>query len=56
MKKETLLEIVLRTKLVLPRIKEAKEDIMLMLQRTMNHPRRDLDMKVNILKARMNMF
>ena len=28
---------------------EAKEDIMLMLQRMMNHPERDLDMKVKIL-------
>ena len=35
---------------------EAKEDIMLMLQRMMNHPERDTDMKVNILQARMNMF
>ena len=35
---------------------EAKEDIMLMLQRMMNHPERDPDMKVNILQAKMNMF
>ena len=35
---------------------EAKEDIMLMLQRMMNHPERDPDMKVKILQARMNMF
>ena len=35
---------------------EAKEDIMLMLQRMMNHPERDLDMKVNILQVKMNMF
>ena len=35
---------------------EAKEDIMLLLQRMMNHPERDLDMKVKILQARMNMF
>ena len=35
---------------------EAKEDIMLMLQRMMNHPERDLDMKVKILQAKMNMF
>ena len=34
---------------------EAKEDIMLMLQRMMNHPKRDPDMKVKILQARMNM-
>ena len=56
MKKDTLLEIVLRKKVVLIRIREAKEDIMLMLQRMMNHPRRDQDMKVNILQAKMNMF
>ena len=35
---------------------KAKEDIMLMLQRMANHPKRDLDMKVKILQARMNMF
>jgi len=35
---------------------EAKEDIMLMLQRMMNHPERDPDMKEKILQARMNMF
>ena len=33
---------------------EAKEDIM--LQRMMNHPERDPDMKEKILQARMNMF
>ena len=35
---------------------EAKEYIMLMLQRMMKHPERDPDMKVNILKANMNML
>ena len=35
---------------------EAKEDIMLILQKMMNHPERDPDMKVKILQARMNMF
>ena len=35
---------------------KAKEDIMLMLQRMMNHPERDPDMKEKILQARMNMF
>ena len=35
---------------------EAKEDIMLMLQRMMNLPEREPDMKVKILQARMNMF
>ena len=29
---------------------EAKEDIMLMLQRMMNHPERDPDMKVILFK------
>ena len=35
---------------------EAKEDIMLILQRMMNHPKRDPDMKVKIIQAKMNMF
>ena len=35
---------------------KAKEDIMLLLQRMMNHPERDPDVKVKILQARMNMF
>ena len=35
---------------------EAKEDTMLMLQRMMNHPERDPDMKVKILQAKTNMF
>ena len=35
---------------------EAKEDIMLILQRMMNHPERDPDMKVKILQAKINMF
>ena len=35
---------------------EAKEDIMLMLQRMMNHPERDPYVKVKILQERMNMF
>ena len=34
----------------------AKEYIMVMLQRMMNHPRREPDMKVKIFQARMNMF
>ena len=33
-----------------------KEDIMLMLQRMMNHPRKEPDIKVKILQVRMNMF
>ena len=56
MKKDTLLEIFLRTKVVLTRIREANEDIMLMLQRMMNLHQREPDMKVKNLQARMNMF
>ena len=32
-----------------------REDIMLMLQRMMNHPRREPDMKVNTLQVMKNM-
>ena len=47
-------EIVLKDRI---RKRETKEHIMLMLQRMMNHPRKELDyMKVKILQARMNMF
>ena len=35
---------------------EAKEDIILMLQRMMNYLERDPDMKVKILQERKNMF
>ena len=42
--------------LSLEELVKAKEDIMLMLQRMMNHPERDPNMKVKILQARMNMF
>ena len=56
MKEDTLQKTSLRTRATLIRRKETKEDIMLMLQRMMNHPERDPDMKVKILQARMNMF
>ena len=56
MKKDTFLEIVLRTKVALTRRRKVREDIMLMLQRMMNLHRREPDMKVKILQARMNMF
>ena len=46
MKKETMLEIVLRTKMALSRRKETREDIMLMLQKMMNLPQRESDKKV----------
>ena len=56
MKEDTLLEIVLRTKLALTRRREARKDIMLMLRRMMNLHQREPDMKMDILQARMNMF
>ena len=37
-------------------VSEGDEAIMLMLQRMMNHAKIDLDMKVKILQARMNML
>ena len=45
-----------KNKGTLIRRRGTKEDIMLMLQRMMNHPKRDPDMKVKILQPRMNMF
>ena len=56
MKRDTLLKIVRRARTTLTRIRGAKEDIMPTLQRMMNHPRRDPDMKVKTLQAKMNMF
>ena len=56
MREDTLLEIVLRTKVDLTRRREAREDIMLMLQRMMNLHKKEPVMKVKILQARMNMF
>ena len=56
MRQVTLQKTVLRTRTTLIRRRGTNEDIMLMLQRMMNHPRRDPDMKVKILQARMNMF
>ena len=56
MKKDTLLEIVLRTKVALARRRDTRKEIMLMLQRMMNLHKREPDMKVNILQVRMNMF
>ena len=44
------------TKGIQRRRREAREDIMLMLQRMMNLHQREPDMKVKILKERMNMF
>ena len=54
--KDTLQKTVLITRTTLIRRRGTKEDIMLMLQRMMNHPRKDPDMKVKILQVRMNMI
>ena len=56
MKGDTLLKTVLRTRFILVRRRETKEDIMLMLQRMMNPLQREPDMKVKILQVRKNMF
>ena len=56
MKEDTLQNTTLKTRVTLIRRRGKKEDIMLMLQRMMNHPERDPDMKVKILQARMNML
>ena len=56
MKEETLLEIVLETKLALTRRRETREDIMLMLQRMMNLPHREPNMKVKTLQVMKDMF
>ena len=54
MKKDTMLENFLRIKMSLTRRRETREDIMLMLQRMMNLPQRELDKKV-ILQVMKNM-
>ena len=56
MKEDTFLEVFLRTKVALTRIRDTRKDIMLMLQRMMNLHQREPDMKVKILQERMNMF
>ena len=56
MREDTLLKIVLRTKVALTIRREKREDIMLMLQRMMNLHQREPDVKVKILQARKNMF
>ena len=56
MKEETLKKTNLRTRATLIRRRETREDIMLMLQRMMNLPRKKPDMKVKILPVKMNMF
>ena len=56
MKHDTFPNIVLETKIALTRIRETKEDIMLMLQRMINLPQREPDMKVKTLQVMNNMF
>ena len=55
MKEDSLLEIVLETKVALTKIRETREDIMLMLQRMMNLRRREPDMKLKTLQVMKNM-
>ena len=55
MRKDTMLKNVLETKMSLTRRRETREDIMLMLQRMMNLPQRELDMKVKTLQVMKNM-
>ena len=55
MKEDTMLEIVLRTKIAPSRRKGTKEDIMFMLQKMMNLPQRESDKKVMILQVMKNM-
>ena len=55
-RKDTLPENVLETKVDLTRIREAREDIMLTLQRMMNLPEREPKKKVKILLVMKNMF
>ena len=56
MREDTLLEIVLRTRVALTRIRETREDIMLMLQSMMNLPQREIDKSVMIREVMKNMF
>ena len=56
MEEENLQKTVLRIGFTLIRRRGTREDIMVMLQRMMNHPRKELDMKVKIIQGRMNMF
>ena len=56
MKEDTLLEIVLETKIDLTRRRETREDIMLMLQNMLNLPQRESNKKVMILQVMKNMF
>ena len=56
MRYDTMAETVLETKETPTRRRTTREDIMLMLQRIMNLPRRELDKKVMNLQVMKNMF
>ena len=56
MKKDTMLNNVLRTQMSLTRRRETRDDIMLMLQKMMNPPERESSKKVMILQVMKNMF
>ena len=55
-RKDTMLYNVIETKMSLTIRRETREYIMLMLQRMMNLPQRELDMKVKILQVMKNIF
>ena len=56
MRKDTSPESVPETKVALKRRRTRKQDIMLMLQRMMNLPRRESNKKVKILQVMKSMF
>ena len=55
MKKDTMLKNVLRTQMSLTRRRETREDIMLMLQKMMDPPGKEISKKVMILQVMKNM-
>ena len=56
MRKDTSKDYVPKTKVFLTRRRETREDIVLILQRMMNLPRRESNKKVNILQVMMSML
>ena len=56
MRKDTSPDYVPETKVALIRRRETREDIMFMLQRMMNLPRRESNKKVKILQVMKSMF
>ena len=55
-KEDTLPNIILEIMVALTRRRKTREDIMLMLQRMMNLPQREPDMKVKTLQVMKTMF